>query len=91
MIDINKALTNPSAIFRTPQEVVESNDLSREQKIDVLRRWEYDARELQVADEEGMAPADPQPVVLDGILDALRSLGAPADVEHSAPTKQGGK
>jgi hypothetical protein len=91
MIDINKALTNPSAISRTPQEVVESNDLSREQKIDVLRRWEYDARELQVADEEGMAPADPQPVVLDGILDALRSLGAPADVEHSAPTKQGGK
>jgi hypothetical protein len=38
MIDINKALTNPSAIFRRPQEVVESNDLSREQKIDVLRR-----------------------------------------------------
>jgi hypothetical protein len=91
MIDINKALTNPSAVFKRPHEVVENNDLSREQKIDVLRRWEYDARELQVADEEGMAPADPQPVVLDGILDALRSLGAPADIEHSAPTKQGGK
>lgn len=91
MIDINKALTNPRAIFRRPQEVVESNDLSREQKIEVLRRWEYDARELQVADKEGMAPAEPQPVVLDGILDALRSLGAPADVERSAPTKQGGK
>jgi hypothetical protein len=91
MIDMNKALTNPSAVFKRPQELVENNDLSREQKIDVLRRWEYDARELQVADEEGMAPADPQPVVLDGILDALRSLGAPADVEHSAPTKHGGK
>jgi hypothetical protein len=91
MIDINKALTNPSLVFKRPHEVVENNDLSREQKIDVLRRWEYDARELQVADEEGMAPADPQPGVLDGILDALRSLGAPADVEHSAPTKQGGK
>jgi hypothetical protein len=91
MIDINRALTNPSATFKRPQEVVESNDLSREQKIEALRRWEYDARELQVADEEGMAPAEPQPVILDAILNALRSLGAPADVEHSAPTKQGGK
>jgi hypothetical protein len=91
MIDINKAMTNPSAVFRKPQDVVENSDLSREQKIEILRRWEYDARELQVADEEGMAPADPQPVVLDTILDALRSLGAAADVEHSAPTKQGGK
>ena len=91
MIDVHKALTNPSAIFERPQEVVESNDLSRAQKIEILRRWEYDARELQVADEEGMALADPQPVVLDAILNALRSLGATADVEHSAPTKQGGK
>jgi hypothetical protein len=90
MIDVKKALTNPSTVFKEPQEVVETSDLSREQKIEVLRRWEYDARELQVADEEGMAPAEPQPVILDAILNALRSLGATADVEHSAPTKQGG-
>jgi hypothetical protein len=90
MIDVKKALTNPSTVFKEPQEVVETSDLSREQKIEVLRRWEYDARELQVADEEGMAPAEPQPVILDAILNALRSLGAAADVEHSAPTKQGG-
>jgi hypothetical protein len=90
MIDVKKALANPSAVFKRPQEVLETNDLSREQKIEVLRRWEYDARELQVADEEGMAPAEPQPVILDAILKALRSLGAAADVERSAPTKQGG-
>jgi hypothetical protein len=71
--------------------VIETGDLSREQKIEILRRWEYDIRELQVADEEGMAPADPQPVILDAVLNALRSLGAPADTERSAPTKQGGK
>ncbi len=91
MIDVKKALTDPSAVFKKPQEVIETGDLSREQKIEILRRWEYDVRELQVADEEGMAPADPQPVILDAILNALRSLGAPADIEHSAPTKQGGK
>jgi hypothetical protein len=91
MIDLKKALINPSAIFKDPQEIVETSDLSREQKIELLRRWEYDARALAVADEEGMAPADPQPVILDKILGALRSLGAPAEVEHSAPTKQGGR
>lgn len=91
MIDLKKALIDPSAIFKKPQEIVETSDLSREQKIELLRRWEYDARELQVADEEGMAPADPQPGILDGILNALRSLDAAADVEHSAPTKHGGR
>jgi hypothetical protein len=45
-------------------------------------------RELQVAEEEGME--GPQPVTLDAVLGALRSLGAPADTERSAPTKQGG-
>ena len=91
MIDVKKALTDPSAVFKKPQEVIETDGLSREQKIEILRRWEYDVRELQVADEEGMAPADPQPVVLDLILNALRTLGAPADIERSAPTKQGGR
>jgi hypothetical protein len=91
MIDVKKALTDPSAVFKKPQEVIETDGLSREQKIEILRRWEYDVRELQVADEEGMAPVDPQPVVLDLILNALRTLGAPADIERSAPTKQGGR
>jgi hypothetical protein len=90
MADVEKALTDPSIIFKKPQDVIENTDLSREQKIEILRRWEYDARNLQVADEEGMSPDVPQPTVLDAVLKALRSLGAPADVESSAPTKQGG-
>jgi hypothetical protein len=90
MVKIEKALTDPSATFKKPQDVVENTDLSREQKIEILRRWEYDARNLQVADEEGMSPDIPQPSLLDAVLKALRSLGASADVERSAPTKQGG-
>jgi uncharacterized protein YpuA (DUF1002 family) len=91
MVSVEKALLNPEAVFKKPQEVVKRNDLSREQKIEILRRWEYDVRELQVADDESMT-AKPQvtAVTLDAVLNALRSLGAPADVEHSAPTKQGG-
>jgi len=90
MIDVKQALIT-SAVFQKPQDVIERNDLSRQQKIEILRRWEYDARELQVAEEEGMKPPPGAPAIaLDSILKALRTLGAAADVEHSAPTKQGG-
>jgi hypothetical protein len=85
MIDVEK---DPGLVFKTPGEVLANNELTRAQKIEILRRWEYDVRELQVADEEGME--GPEPVTLDAVLDALRTLGAPGDTENSAPTKQGG-
>ncbi|HEX9443033.1 MAG TPA: hypothetical protein VGA73_02895 [Candidatus Binatia bacterium] len=88
MADLEKALLDPSAVFKNPVEVLQSPEISREQKIQILRRWEYDVRELQVADEESMT--GPQSVPLDAVLNALRALGA-AERERSAPTKQGGK
>jgi hypothetical protein len=90
MIDVKKALLDPSAVFREPDEVVESKLLNREQKIEILRRWEYEVRELQVADEESMTAPRPERVTLDAVLKALRAVGAPADMERTAPTKQGG-
>ncbi|HEX2930248.1 MAG TPA: hypothetical protein VHV54_11065 [Candidatus Binatia bacterium] len=90
-MDFNKALSNPPSVFKHPSEIVASKELSREQKIQILRRWEYDMRELQVADEEGMTAPKPPAIGLDTVLAALRAVGAPVDVEHSAPTKQGGK
>jgi hypothetical protein len=90
MKDIEKALLNPAMVFKTPEEVVDSGDLSREQKIEILRRWEYDVRELQVADEESMTAPKPEAVTLDIVLKALHAVGAPPDVERTAPTKQGG-
>ena len=90
MKDIEKALLNPAMVFKNPPEVVDSGDLSREQKIEILRRWEYDVRELQVADEESMTAPKPEAVTLDMVLKALHSVGAPPDVERTAPTKQGG-
>ena len=90
MVDVKQAVLNPSAVFKRPQEVVDCKELTHGQKIEILKRWEYDARELQVADEESMTAPRPEPVALESILQALRALGAPANVEHSAPTKQGG-
>ncbi|HEX2386053.1 MAG TPA: hypothetical protein VHL99_05785 [Candidatus Binatia bacterium] len=88
MVDFDKALIDPSLIFKTPDEVVSNGELSRGQKIQILQRWEYDARELQVAEEESMR--GPPSVTLDTVLKALRALGA-ENRERSAPTKQGGK
>jgi hypothetical protein len=88
MVDVEKALLDPGSVFKTPQELLANNELSREQKIEILRRWEYDVRQLQVAEEESME--GPQPVTLEAVLRALRVLDAPADPERSAPTKQGG-
>jgi hypothetical protein len=88
MIDVEKALLDPGSVFKTPQELLANNELSREQKIEILRRWEYDVRQLQVAEEESME--GPQPVTLEAVLRALRAIGAAADPERSAPTKQGG-
>jgi hypothetical protein len=87
--DFEKALLDPGGVFKTPEDVVRKSDLSRDQKIQILRRWEYDARELQVAEEESMS--GPQTTSLDAVLAALRSLGAAADIDRAAPTKQGGR
>lgn len=89
MADFEKAWSDPASVFKSPEEILHNRDFSREQKVQVLRRWEYDVRELQVAEEESMA--GPESVTLDAVLDALRELGAAdADKERAAPTKQGG-
>ncbi len=51
MTDIDKAMLDPTAAFRTPEEVLLREDMTREQKVEVLRRWAYDARNLEVAEE----------------------------------------
>ncbi|HEY3303157.1 MAG TPA: hypothetical protein VGL70_06435 [Candidatus Binatia bacterium] len=89
MTDFEKALLDPGGVFKTPAEVVQKPDLSRGQKIQILRQWEYDARELQVAEEESMT--GPQATGLDAVLAALRSLGAATEVDRAAPTKHGGR
>jgi hypothetical protein len=88
MINFDKALQDPGLTFKRPTEILRSKDLSREQKIKLLRQWEYDVREIQVAEEENMA--GPEPVTLSSIHEALSSLGVFHDMERSAPTKQGG-
>ena len=72
--DLARALLDPTAVFEEPEEVLRREDLTREEKILILRRWEYDARELEIAADEGMRGNTPD--ILDRILNALRALGS---------------
>jgi hypothetical protein len=87
-IDVEQALLDPGSVFDTPEAVVAAGSLSDQQKIEVLRRWEYDASESAVATEEGMPGGEDD--LLHRILAALDQLGAEIDVEETGPTKQHG-
>lgn len=84
-MDLEKAKLNPASYFKSPQAVVSSQELSREQKIEILKGWEQDARLMEVAEEESMP--GPQPKLLQPIRDALHSLNYWPDMEHSGPSK----
>jgi hypothetical protein len=86
---IDKALLDPSAVFASPMEVAEQSGLDPATRIEILRRWEYDAREIQVEEEEAPGPG-PDSDLFDRILEALHRLGAHPDLDSTPPTKQGG-
>jgi hypothetical protein len=44
--DLERALLDPTAVFKVPEQVLQRDDFSHEQKAAILRRWAYDAREL---------------------------------------------
>ena len=73
-------------MFASPEEVLAHTDITRDQKIEILRLWEYDAAEAEVATEEGMPGSGDS--LLRRILLALSHLTAPGDVVRTAPTKQ---
>jgi len=88
LLDLDKALLDPGSIFPSPEEVRDHPGLTRGQKIEILRRWAYDASELAVAEEEGMLGGEPSQLAR--VLSVLNVLSDGFDVEHSPPTKQKG-
>lgn len=86
--EIEQAMVSPSAIFDLPAEVVTNSVLTLRQKIEILKRWALDARQLQIATEENMGGGEPP--MLDEVNEALSALDpkgeAMADFEK-APTK----
>jgi len=72
----------------SPEEIFNSDQLSRHDKIIILQYLEYDARELLVAQEEGMTNQESD--LLDRVLQALHGLGVVPELDNRPPTKQGG-
>ena len=87
-MELEKALVDPASVFATPDDVVTAEGLGDEDRVRILRRWAYDAKELTVADDENM-PGDSTPL-LEQVLAALHSLGYSANPDDVPPTKQGG-
>jgi len=91
-LDVKAAKTNPSKYFETPAEVATYPGLSRQDKIDILRQWETDARLLAVADEENMGGGENSQ--LGAVTQLLITLGdenkQPDADKKGTPSKLGG-
>ena len=85
-VNLEAALRDPASAFAAPEDVAAHAGLTREQKIEMLRLWEYDAAEAEVATEEGMPGGNGD--LLQRILLALEGLGAGSEAGESGPTKQ---
>jgi hypothetical protein len=83
--DLEKALADPAGVFAGPEDVVLTSGLTNEQKIEILRRWEFNASEESVALEEGMPGEESN--MLRRILVALGKLTGRLDVSHTGPGK----
>lgn len=86
--DYENALIDPTLVYERPSEVLKDKRWSNEQKLTILRHWEADAREMEVAEEEGMIGGDPDQLY--EILEAIATIPDSSSVDMpDAPTKQG--
>lgn len=53
-IDMKRALLDPVSVFPSPEDLLEEPSLKKAQKIELLKRWKYDAQEISDATGEGM-------------------------------------
>ena len=52
--DYDRALIAPEQVFKSPIDIVTTESLTPEQKLKILKHWEANALDLQVATEESM-------------------------------------
>jgi hypothetical protein len=93
-IDKDKAKTNPSSVFDTPNDVVTNRDLAPGEKTKILQEWELEARLMDVAIDEGMTKKDEDgsnkvaaKSLLPEVKKAQQDLGAKPIPDDGAPTR----
>ena len=82
-VELDKAISDPAAVFTAPEDVVLDTRLNLSEKLEVLKRWAHDADLLAVAESEGMGGGEPamQSRVLKALGEIEQQLapdGAPA-------------
>ena len=85
---LERAMLEPDSVFNRPEDILDDARLTNDQKVEVLRRWQYQAAEEAVALEEGMLGEESD--LLRRILVEIGKVAAPLDLEHTSPTKQHG-
>ncbi|WP_395375718.1 hypothetical protein [Marinicella sp. W31] len=65
-------MINPANFYDKPDTVLHDSSLSTQQQKEVLKNWEFDARELDVADDENMNGGPPG--LLSEVLKAIDEL-----------------
>jgi len=88
---LEKVKQDVSKAFAKPQDIVNASNLSSQQKIELLKEWELDLRELMVASEENMpgTAAGHTAELLRNVRQLLTRLGA-SEKEPAAVNKAGG-
>lgn len=81
---------NPAAAYAHPDDVLTDASLTREQKIEVLREWHYDATRLQESAGENMTGGEADR--LHSVSNALLKAGVSptAEADPKAPKPQSG-
>ena len=68
-------LKDPKQHFSRPEDVLGAGSLNKQQKLEILKAWQMDATELQVATEENMGGGEQD--LLDEVMAALGRLRSP--------------
>ena len=71
-VDVEAALRDPKAFFAKPQDVAVHPQLSREEKLAILRQWQQDALRLAASESEGMGGGEES--MLGRVEHAIRTL-----------------
>ena len=80
----DKLMRNPEREFKDPERLMEDQELSEKQKIELLVSWRWDLLELERATEENMGGTNDTGQVAEQLRKvnrALEKLGAEADGE----------
>jgi len=88
----DKLIGDVSQHFATPEALIAEENLTREQKLALLRQWEYDLHLLQVATEENMtgdAPPGANAEIIRQVHAAAETLGAELDTDGGGAAKTG--